>query len=269
MSGHVLVTGALGRVATALVPALDTRYALRLLDRDGGSAGASGGSVVVGDVQDHRVLDEALEGVDAVVHLAANPNPDAIWADLREPNVEGFVALLEAADRHGVCHVVFASSVHAMGAHEGAGHWPVDAAWPPGPCCPYGATKAFNEALARVYAYRSSMSLIGLRFGLCTPRARPDEREAGWTRPVDLGRVVVAALQSDVHFGVYNALSWPSRHRWRIDATMDELGYRPERDVDDEPDTPSPDTHPAGAHLSTCIPGPDTRSSQPAATPMR
>ncbi len=235
ISRQVLVTGAMGRVAGQLLPALAERFELRLTDRAEGADRDRGTGLIVGDLTDHEVLDRALAGVDAVVHLAGNPDPEAPWHELSGPNVEGFAGLLAAARDHGVRRVVFASSVHAMGAYEGQRRWPVDAAWPPAPCCSYGATKAFDEALARVYDHRTGMSLIGLRLGMCTPQASAAQAVAGWLRPADLQAIVLGALETDVKFGVYNALSWPSRRRWDIGATMSELGYRPERD-DDAPD---------------------------------
>jgi UDP-glucose 4-epimerase len=245
---RILVTGGTGKVAAQLIPGLRERYELRLVDR-AADQDERGVPLVAGELTDRPVLDRALEGVDSVVHLAGNPDPAASWTELQEPNVEGFEALLAASREHGVRRVVFASSVHAMGAYEGLGQWPIDPAWPPFPCCKYGATKAFDEALARVYAYRSDMFLIGLRFGLCTPQASPAEAVAGWLGTTDLRRVVVAALETDVRLGVYHAVSWPSRHRWNIEPTVRELGYEPERDG-------GPDEDRAGRtgdeHLSTC-----------------
>jgi NAD+ dependent glucose-6-phosphate dehydrogenase len=248
---RILVTGAMGRVAAPLIPALQERYRLRLLDRVDGDGDGIGAPLIVGELTDRQVLEQALEGVDGVVHLAGNPDPTAPWHELQNPNVESFVALLAAARRHGVRRVVFASSVHAMGFYEGSGRWPIDPSWPPAPCCAYGATKAFDEALARVYAYQSSVSLIGLRFGLCAPDASPAEAAAGWLRPNDLRRVVVGALTTDVRFGVYHAVSWPSRHRWNIDSAMRDLGYEPERDDGAEEDL---EPQSADGHLSTCAP---------------
>jgi hypothetical protein len=151
-----------------------------------------------------------------------------------------------------VRRVVFASSVHAMGVYEGSRQWPVDPGRPPAPCCAYGATKAFDEALARTYAYRTGLSLVGLRLGLCTPEATPEEARAGWLGPCDLRDVVRAALTADVRFGVYPAVSWASRHRWDLRSAMDELGYRPVRDAGD--DVGPVDGEPGEVHLATCSP---------------
>ena len=134
---QVLVSGALGRVAGQLLPGLRERFDLRLMDRVPGP-GETGSPVLVGELTDRQVLDEAVTGVDAVVHLAGNPDPEASWQQLRGPNIEGFAALLAACRKRGVRRLVFASSVHAMGAYEGWRRWPIDPAWPPAPCCSYG-----------------------------------------------------------------------------------------------------------------------------------
>jgi len=229
---QVLVTGAMGRVAAQLLPALLERGEPRLMDRAEAPDGDHGRPLITGELTDRRVLDEALDGVDAVVHLAGNPDPEAPWQALREPNIEGFAQLLAAAHDHGVRRVIFASSVHAMGAYEGRKQWPIDPAWPPAPCCSYGATKAFDEALARAYDYRTGMSLIGLRMGLCAPEASPVEAVVGWLGPADLQQLVIGALDADVKFGVYHAVSWPSRQRWDIETAVRDLGYEPERSDD-------------------------------------
>ena len=243
---QVLVTGAMGRVAQQLLPGLRERFDVRLMDRVPGSAGDGGSRLFVGNLTDRGLLAEAIAGVDAVVHLAGNPDPSAPWHELREPNIEGFATLLAVSRDGGVRRVLFASSVHAMGVYEGRRRWPIDPAWPPAPCCSYGATKAFDEALARAYDYQTGMSLIGLRMGLCTPAASPAEAVAGWLRPGDLRAVVVGALDAEVKFGVYHAVSWPSRRRWDIEATMIDLGYRPARDE------PQGRPEPADAALCTC-----------------
>lgn len=250
---RVLLTGAAGRVAQQLIPGLVSHFDLRLFDRVGADINGRDIPLVIGELTDRAALGEALDGVDSVVHLAGNPDPDGSWHELLKPNVEGFVTLLGTAREHGVRRVVFASSIHAMGAHEGTGQWPIDPAWPPAPCCAYGATKVFDEAMARVYAYQSDLALVGLRLGLCTPHASPAEAAAGWLSPTDLQRIVVGALTSDVRFGIYHALSATSRRRWMIEATIAELGYEPEGDDADAPQ-PEQGSSRHAEHLSTCSP---------------
>jgi hypothetical protein len=169
---------------------------------------------------------------------------------------------LSAARNHGVRRVVFASSVHAKSVYEGLGRWPIDPAWPPAPCCAYGATKAFDEALAGVYAYRSAMSLIGLRLGLCAPAATAAETAAGWLAPADLQQIVIGPGDGrDV--GVYHAVSRPSRQRGNLDPTRREHGYEPDREG---PSGADADDDSAARHLSTCMPtGADDGPAEPVA----
>ncbi|WNB86100.1 NAD(P)-dependent oxidoreductase [Cellulomonas sp. ATA003] len=242
----VLVTGAAGRVGGQLLPGL-TDVALRLLDRRAPDE-TYGGEVLLGELTDRDLLARAMAGVDAVVHLAGEPSPDADWADLEAPNVDGFVALLGAAQEHGVRRVVYASSVHAMGRYEAEGRYPIDATWAPAPCCPYGATKAFDEAIAGVFAHRNGVSTIGLRLGATEPEPYAARQLPGWLGPDDLRQLVVRALEADVHTGVYAAVSANTGGRWSLDTARDDLGYRPALDSADWADVVEDD----GVGMTTC-----------------
>lgn len=243
----VLVTGAAGRVAQQLLPALHT-YRLRLMDRIAPPE-AAGADVVTGELTDRSVLAAAVAGVEAVVHLAGDPDPEADWNDLEPTNVDGFVALLEAAQSAGVRRVVFASSVHAMGQYEADGQVPINPLWPPAPCCAYGATKAFDEAIARVYANRRGVSTIGLRLGATTPRPTEVGQLPGWLGPEDLRQLVRLALRTEVRFGVYPGISANTRSRWDIGSARADLGYAPVLDSEMYADEVA-----SGPDCTTCPP---------------
>lgn len=225
----MLVTGAAGSVAGQLLPGLDG-WALRLLDRaepQGPPELPEGTEVVTGELTDRDLLARAVDGVDAVVHLAGDPRPDAEWDDLQSPNTDGFVALLGAARAAGVRRVVYASSVHAMGRYEADGRVPIDPAWAPAPCCAYGATKAFDEAIAGVYADRGGVSTVGLRLGATVPEPTQERQLPGWLGPSDLRQLVTRALEADVRGGVYPGISANTRQRWDLASALADLGYEP------------------------------------------
>lgn len=249
---HVLVTGANGRVARQLLPGLDG-YIVRLLDREPPDP-TNGAESVTGELTDRSLLAEALTDVDAVVHLAGNPDPDADWDDLEPANVDGFAALLGAARERRVRRVVYASSVHAMGQYEADGRIPIDPTWAPAPCCAYGASKAFDEALASVYAARGHLSTIGLRLGATDPEPTQRRQLAGWLGPADLRQLVVRALEADVRGGVYPGVSANSRQRWDLRTAGTDLGYVPALDSEDWADRVED-----GPDLTTCLP----RSGRP------
>jgi nucleoside-diphosphate-sugar epimerase len=55
-------------------------------------------------------------GADAVVHLAAIPDPEASWERLLPANVVGVYQVVQAAVSGGVRRLVLASSLHAVSA---------------------------------------------------------------------------------------------------------------------------------------------------------
>ena len=226
---RVLLTGAGGSVGQQLLPGLGG-YELRLLDREAPQA-PPGAEVVTGELTDRALLARAVEGVDAVVHLAGDPRPSAAWDDLEGSNVDGFAALLGAAREHGVARVVYASSVHAMGRYDVGGRVPVDATWAPAPCCPYGATKAFDEAIAGAVAHQHGLSTVGLRLGATVPEPTQRSQLGGWLGPDDLRQLVVRALEAQgaggVLAGAYPGVSANTRRRWDLTTARADLGYAP------------------------------------------
>ncbi|MCG5219162.1 NAD-dependent epimerase/dehydratase family protein [Streptosporangium sp. KLBMP 9127] len=224
----VLITGAAGKVGTMLRPGLDG-LDLRIADTraapDWGDAEA-----LVGDVADPAFAAAALDGVDAVVHLAAHPVPSASWAELRRPNIDGIVTVLDAARDAGVPKVVLAGSVHTMGGYVRPGETVVDPAWPVRPCCRYGATKAFAEAYGGMIAAVSDTSVICLRLGACLPRPTTTGNLAEWLGPADLGGLVRAALTADVRTGAYFGVSANTRRAFDLTNAAHDLGYVPRLD---------------------------------------
>jgi UDP-glucose 4-epimerase len=91
----ILITGATGLVGERLVPrlvqaGLDCRLLLRA-----GKACPAGATAVTGDILDPSTLSEAVQGVSAIVHLAAvfrSPDTDLIWRS----NLEGTRNLIAA-----------------------------------------------------------------------------------------------------------------------------------------------------------------------------
>ncbi|TDD66021.1 NAD(P)-dependent oxidoreductase [Jiangella aurantiaca] len=227
----VLVTGAAGKVAGMLRPgltgldvrAVDTREVIGWDDADTGT----------GDLADPGFTAAAVDGMDAVVHLAANPSPGASWSQFRRPNVDAVVTLLDAAWAAGVAKVVLASSVHAMGGYIADGlpaGTLVDPAWPVRPCCTYGASKVFAEAYARTVADGGGPAMMCLRLGGVVPRPTDTGTLLGWLSPSDLRLLVRAALVADVRYGCYFGVSANARGVFDFTNATDELGYRPESD---------------------------------------
>ena len=156
---------------------LDERYDIRALTR-----GPAPFPSTVVDLGDLEALTAALEGMDAVVHLAAASRVDSAWPDVLASNVIGTYHLFEAARQAGVPRVVFASSNHVVGTYEVEGAPDIygrgadaalDAAAPPRPDSLYGVSKGFGELLGRYYSEHHGLRVICLRLGTVLPGDDP------------------------------------------------------------------------------------------------
>lgn len=109
----VLVTGGTGFLGSALVPLLAADgHRLRLLQRSPApEAEALGAEVMQASLGDPQSIPAALDGVEAVVHLAGHVSFDpGDPAAMYELHVQGTRRLLEACAAKGVSRVVLASS---------------------------------------------------------------------------------------------------------------------------------------------------------------
>jgi UDP-glucuronate 4-epimerase len=120
-------------------------------------------------------LEQLLDGVEGVFHLAARPGVRTSWGSSYESylhdNVLATQRLFEAAAARGT-RVVFASSSSIYG---DAVSYPVREDARPAPLSPYGVTKLAGEALAGAYASSHGLDAVMLRyFSVYGPRQRPD-----------------------------------------------------------------------------------------------
>ncbi len=234
----VLVTGAAGRLGTMLRQRLGGfGWTLHGFDRrplpDDDSL-----PMTVGDVCDPDALDAAFgAGVQAVVHLAGMPT-EAPWPIIRDANIDGTYQVFEAARRHEVRRIVYASSNHAAGftPRPAEGELPGDI--PPRPDTLYGVSKAFGEALGRYYVDRYGFRVANLRIGTCTARPANRRALATWLSPDDLTRLVDACLRkADLRYETVWGVSANAQRWWALDGA---LGYHPEDDAAQQ----NPDVYP-------------------------
>jgi nucleoside-diphosphate-sugar epimerase len=119
-------------------------------------------------------LDDAVEGVEAVFHLAAMPGLARSWTEFdlyQSCNVLATQRLLEALHPFSKLHrFVYASTSSVYGRYSSG-----DETLPARPISPYGVTKLAGENLCRAYAEELGLPLVVLRyFSVYGPRQRPD-----------------------------------------------------------------------------------------------
>ena len=151
---RVLVTGGAGFVGATLVRRLvKAGYSVRVLDNlttgDRSHLDGVEAELLEADIRDAKALDEALLGVETVVHLAA---AGSVVKSVEDPgtnfdvNVVGTFQVLDAVRRAGLERTVLAST---GGALIGDALPPVNEESLPKPISPYGASKLAAEGYAR------------------------------------------------------------------------------------------------------------------------
>lgn len=229
MTRRVLITGATGNIGLVLSDRLAEDYELVMHGRTPRSPEQED-TLREADLDDVDGVQELMDGVDTVVHLAGASSPESEWKDVLEANIVGTRTVLEAARRAGVRRVVYASSNHAMGMYDRLEQWPVYPHHLPRPDSLYGVSKAFGETLGRFYADEHGLSFLALRIGWMSgdPSLADEEiLHAMWLSEDDCAQVVRCAIEAEVHFGLYYAVSDNPNRRWDLTNTMLDLGYRP------------------------------------------
>ena len=231
-SSLVLVTGAAGRVGRPITAALREKFPVRAFDR---VAIPGDHTAHLGDLSDRSAVERAMEGVHTVVHLGACPSMDGqFMRDLLKPNIEGLWHMLDVARLAGVRRFIFASSCNvAFGAKEAAQLKPETLHV----LNPYGATKAFGEALGRWFHDEYGMEFLAVRIGYFSGRYGEPELEQLflrriWLGPRDGGKFFQLAVAArPFGYGIVYACSRTREKYLDLTTARELLGYEPDEDV--------------------------------------
>jgi uronate dehydrogenase len=225
---RVLLTGAAGAIATAVRPVLRELAAeVVLTDRADVAALEPGERCAHAELDDPAPWERLAAGCDAIVHLGAVPD-EAPFDVLAGPNLHGAFHVYEAARRAGVRRVVVASSGRATGFYRVGER--LDGGATPRPDGLYAATKAFSEALGRMYADKFGLEVVALRIGTFEERPRTTRDLSTWLSHDDARRLVRAALTGPVDgFLAVYGVSANTRGWWDLPPS---LGYVPLDDAE-------------------------------------
>lgn len=213
---RVLVTGADGSIGRAAVTGLrEAGYDVTGLSLRYDHA-STADRPLIGDARSTVDVAAALDGVDAVVHLAAIPHPSlGTPEEVFENNVAATFNVLSQAGQRGIGRVVIASSINAFGVPMNVNpvvpaYYPLDEEVHVDISDAYSLSKSVDEQSARMAWRRWGINVIALRFPLVKTReqlqrfAANAERDPstmareGWAY-LDLRdgvRAVIAALES-------------------------------------------------------------------------
>ena len=233
----VLITGAAGSIGKVMRQGLKERYELRLMYHRTVLPTGEGEEVFVASITDLEKLEEVVDGVDAIVHMAGDPRVEAPWDSVLEANIKGIYCLYEAASRRGVKRIIFASTNHVTGFYEQEGIYTTPDMMER-PDSYYGASKAFGEDLGRYYVDAFGLEVICLRIGSFQPEEAVRERGSDrilstWLSHRDCVQLVWRGIEaSEVKFGIFYGISGNKRAYWDIQNARDLLGYEPEDDAE-------------------------------------
>lgn len=150
---------------------------------------------VHGDICDAKLVDDVMQGVNAVLHLAAESHVDRSITDpgaFVRTNVMGTQVLLDAAKRHGVERFVHVSTDEVYGTLGPTGYFTEET--PLAPNSPYSASKAGSDLLARAYFET---------FGFPTLITRCSNNYGPYQFPEKLIPLFITNLMEDVQVPVY------------------------------------------------------------------
>ncbi len=233
----VLVTGAAGNIGSYFAQTSHEKYKLVLMEHATANTDkiAGYGRVITGDICDLEFMKKACEGVDVVLHLAADPSPSADWPTIHKINIGGTYNTMIAAKAAGCRRVIYASSIHAVSGYPA--DYQVHTNDPVNPGDLYGVSKCFGEALGRYMAEKEGLSVIALRIGAFQPHKAARQEESvsmldAWVSQRDLNQLIERCIDdTTLTWAVFHGLSDNRFKRLDITDARELVGYEPEDDL--------------------------------------
>ncbi|WP_276258724.1 NAD-dependent glucose-6-phosphate dehydrogenase Azf [Haloglomus litoreum] len=239
MDDTVLLTGAGGYVGGAILDGIGDEYDWRLLYHNP-PAEEPDHPYTIGEITEPEDAQEACEDVDAVIHLAGDPRPDAPWDSVLENNIHGTKVMFDAALEAGAETFVYASSNHAVGHFETErkpdlyrteDDFLLDGSELPRPGNFYGVSKAAGETLGRYYHDEHDISVCCIRIGNLTKGHPPIDYERGqamWLSYRDCAHIHECALEADYDYEIVYGISDNDRKYYSLERAKEVLGYEPQ-----------------------------------------
>lgn len=198
------------------------------------------------DLSDADAVSEAMNGMDAVLHIGAVPDPSAPFEAILNSNIAGAYNVLEACRKAGIQRLVYASSIMTVWGYaqyeepyrsireERLDDIPetipvITHRDPPRPTEPYSASKVWGEGLCRAYADAHGISTVCLRIGYVNRENSYSGPFQGsvWCSHHDIVNIIELALKAtaepryDICFGCSD-----NKYRWvDLEHSRERLGY--------------------------------------------
>lgn len=247
------VTGAAGNIGQTLRAGLDDRYELTLFDANPIDQEADDWPCVVIDLADCNAVKGRFNGLDAIIHLAADADPAAPWEKVLQHNILPTAYVFQEAARAGLRKIVLASTNHVQHGYSQKetidnldapyyeNHGLVSLKDPTHPDSLYAVSKLFGENLGKYYSGQFDIQFVGLRIGWTTPDNDPSKvmgtKHESYMRAVflshqDCAEAFTRALEVDAKYVVAYAVSNNERGVFDLKETGELLGFYPKDNVE-------------------------------------
>ena len=245
---RVAVTGCAGKIGREIVEELSGNHELSLIDR----LQMPGRLSSIVDLAQHRVRNRRrpwlkqrlppwmsiFDGIDVVIHLAADPAPSAAWQGLIRNNIQATWNVIEAAAIHHVPRIVFASSNWTVKALENKlapdcykPEGPkIGSDVPPSPLTAYGLSKAVGEIAGRMFVEDGKLHcFIAVRIGYYNRQPPTDELlRRRWIGSDDIRSLFRRCVDAEVNgFHVVYGVSAQPIVPYDLSHTAELIGWKP------------------------------------------
>lgn len=247
---NIGITGAEGYIGTVLRRGLSDTYTTSSFTLHP----ASFPSVAI-DLSDPDKIKGAFNGLDTVIHLAADKRVEAPLESVEKNNIKATLNVFEECVRSGVRRLIFASSNHTQ--HGNTMLTTPETLNPkkkvrmrltdqPNPDSLYAGSKIYGEDIGRLYSERRhGLEFVGLRIGYTLPEddatadvgtPREDYLRAMFLSQRDCIQAFRRALEVDMSgmsFMLAYAISNNDRRVFDLEETKRVLGFIPADNAED------------------------------------
>lgn len=214
---RVLITGAAGNLGTAMRKKLaGWADEFVLSDLNPVTELGAGETFVQCDLADYDSVMALVEGCDGIVHFGG-VSTENTFDNILNGNIKGAYNLYEAARKHEIKRIFFASSNHVIGFHNR--ETLLDAQSEMRPDSLYGVSKGFGELLAQYYFDKFAIESALVRIGSCFPKPLNRRMLSTWLSEGDLADLIKKVYAADrlgctVVYGVSDNPStwWDNKH---------------------------------------------------------
>lgn len=223
---RLLLTGAAGGLGKVLRERLRPYASILRLSDIGEMAPAAGPheEIVRCDLADKNAVHQLVEGVDAIIHFGG-VSVERPFEEILGANICGVFHIYEAARRHGVKRVVFASSNHVIGFYKQDAK--LDAHCLRRPDGYYGLSKSYGEDMASFYFDRYGIETVSIRIGSSFPEPANHRMMSTWLSYDDLTQLIERSLYTpEVGHTVVYGMS-DNRDIWWDNSKAAHLGFQP------------------------------------------